>query len=300
MTITERPEPALPPGTPAPGPGPGGWSPVLGALHVFTSPGRLEEGWLTEAAAHLAAAECSRRPARRLTERHPQMTLAQAYRIQWTIIQDRVLRGARVAGHKVGLTSSAMQQQMGVDQPDSGILLQDMLLPTASSLHLDDFVLPRIETEIAFRLGADLHGPDVDAAAARAAVSEVLLALEVIDTRYGQWQITVEDSVADNASAARAVLGPAVPLTRPLALDAEEVHVSVNGIPAAVACGAAVLGDPLNAVAWLARRLSEYGAHLHAGDLILPGSVHASLPLQAGMEVEARAPHLPPVRAQVT
>lgn len=188
-----------------------------------------------------------------------------------------------------------MQQQMGVDEPDSGVLLDDMLVPSGSELNLDDFVAPRVETEIAFRPGRHLRGPDADAQAAREAVSEAFLALEVIDARFGAWQITLEDSVADNASAARAVVGTAVLLRADLDLCAEELTLSINGESTATGEGRAVLGNPLNAVAWLARRLDEYGAGLRAGDLVLPGSVHASLPLEAASEIRASSPHLPPV-----
>lgn len=232
----------------------------MSALRVFTSPGRVEDGWLAVAAAELRAAGRSRIPAAPLKQRHPDLALAQAYRIQWTNVEARIIGGARLAGHKVGLTSIAMQQQMGVDEPDSGVLLDDMLVPSGSELNLGDLVVPRVETEIGVRLGRPLRGPDVNADEARDAVCEVFLALEVIDTRYGAWQIALEDSVADNASAARAVVGAAVPLRPCLDLCAEELTLSGNGETAATGEGRAVLGDPLNAVAWLARRLGDYGA----------------------------------------
>lgn len=279
--------------------GPGEWTPTMSALRVFTSPGRVEDGWLALAAADLQAAERSRIPAATVTQRCPDLTLAQAYRIQWTNVEARIIGGARIAGHKVGLTSLAMQQQMGVDEPDSGVLLDDMIVPSGSELNLRDLVVPRVETEIGVRLGRPLRGPDVDADEARDAVCEVFLALEVIDTRYGAWQIALEDSVADNASAARAVVGAAVPLRPSLDLCAEELTLNVNGETAATGEGRAVLGNPLNAVAWLARRLGDYGAGLHAGDLVLPGSVHASLPLEAGSEIRASSPHLPPVSLRI-
>ncbi|WP_217236455.1 2-keto-4-pentenoate hydratase [Streptomyces sp. AC555_RSS877] len=290
---------------PAPGPGAdnaavadGSWPPLLGALHVFTSPGRLQDDWLAAAAAELSAAERSRTPVAHLTRRRPGLTLAQAYRIQWTNVYRRVAGGARVAGHKVGLTSVAMQQQIGVDQPDSGVLLDDMVLPTGSTLSLDGLLMPRVEAEIAFRLGRDLRGPDIDASDVHLAVDQVLLALEVIDTRYGDWRMTLQDSVADNAAAARAVLGTSVPLSPGLALACEQVSVRVDGDTVVTAPGSAVLGNPLNAVAWLVRQLSNYGGGLRTGDLVLAGAVHASLPLRAGSEIEACSPHLPPVRVR--
>ncbi|MFE7927554.1 2-keto-4-pentenoate hydratase [Streptomyces sp. NPDC057456] len=270
------------------------WPAVLGALAVFTSPGRLRDTGLAAAASDLLAAQRSRTTVEFLTCRHPGLTLDDAYRVQWTNIQQRLAHGARMVGHKVGLTSLAMQQQIGVDQPDSGVLLDDMLLASGSSLPLGQLVMPRVEAEIAFRLGADLRGADADARTVRAAVSEVLLALEVIDTRYGDWRMTLQDSVADNAAAARAVPGPEIPLDPGLDLASEEICVRVNDEVVATAPGSAVLGDPLNSVVWLLRQLDRHGVGLRRGDLVLAGAVHASLPLRPGSVIEASSPHLPP------
>ncbi|MDX3697809.1 fumarylacetoacetate hydrolase family protein [Streptomyces europaeiscabiei] len=271
------------------------WPPVLGALAVFTSPGRLQDAGLAAAASDLLAAERSLRTIEHLTRRRPGLTIEDAYRIQWTNVQQRLVHGARIAGHKVGLTSLAMQQQIGVDQLDSGVLLDDMLLLSGSTLPLGQLVMPRVEAEIAFRLGSDLHGPDIDVHTVRAAVSEVLLALEVIDTRYGDWRMTLQDSVADNAAAARAVPGPEIALHAGLDLGSEEITVRVDGEVVVSAPGSAVLGGPLNSVMWLVRQLDRYGAGLRRGDLVLAGAVHASLPLHPGTVIEASSPHLPPV-----
>ncbi|MEU5757262.1 fumarylacetoacetate hydrolase family protein [Streptomyces sp. NPDC047829] len=274
-------------------------APMLSALHVFTTPGRLQNSWVDAVAAELAAAESAQRPVPRPSLHYPGLTLDRAYQVQAATVAERVLRGARVVGHKVGLTSAAMQQQIGVDQPDSGVLLDSMVLSSGSRLRRDELIQPRVEAEIAFRLGQPLSGSDVDADAARQAVAEVLLALEVIDTRYDDWRLTLEDSVADNAAAARAVLGTPVPLNTVPSLAEELVSVRVNGQTVAAAPGAAVLGNPLNAVAWLARRLHGIGGGLRAGDLVLAGSVHASLPLTPATHIEAASPSLPPVSLRV-
>ncbi|MEU9405782.1 fumarylacetoacetate hydrolase family protein [Streptomyces sp. NPDC048281] len=299
MTTPHPPTAASPVPDPRPPGGSGGrtnsWPPVLGALAVFTSPGRLQDAGLAEAASDLLAAERSRTTIEHLTHRRPGLTLEDAYRIQWTNIQQRLAHGARIAGHKIGLTSLAMQQQIGVDQPDSGVLLDDMLLPSGSTLPLGQLVMPRVEAEIAVRLGADLRGPNVDEPTVRSAVGEVLLALEVIDTRYGDWRMTLQDSVADNAAAARAVPGQAIPLHAGLDLDSEEITVRVDDEVVARAPGSAVLGGPLNSVVWLVRQLGRFGAGLRRGDLVLAGAVHASLPLHPGTVIEASSPHLPPV-----
>ncbi|MFJ3495707.1 2-keto-4-pentenoate hydratase [Streptomyces sp. NPDC086091] len=158
---------------------------------------------------------------------------------------------------------------------------------------------PRVEAEIAFRLGSDLPGPDVGMREARSAVEEVFLALEVIDTRFDSWRITVADSIADNASCARVVTGPMVALGAGLDLPAEPLEVSVDGVTVAVGPGRAVLGDPLRALVWLAGRLHRTGGRLRAGELVLAGAVHAAFPLEAGTTVRARSTHLPPVELHV-
>jgi 2-keto-4-pentenoate hydratase len=180
----------------------------------------------TAAATSLLDAQRSRVPVAPLTTRAAGLTLQDAYRIQVAGVALRVGDGARVVGHKVGVTSAAMQEQMGVDEPDSGVLFEDMVLPGGSELDRADFLLPRVEAEIAFRLGSDLAGPDVTLAAAKAAVSEVFLALEVIDTRYDtSWRIALADSVADNASCARVVTGDMVCLDPAWDLAAEQARV---------------------------------------------------------------------------
>ncbi|MFG2425647.1 2-keto-4-pentenoate hydratase [Streptomyces sp. NPDC048448] len=268
---------------------------VLGALAVFTSPGRLQDEHLAAAARDLLAAERFRTTTGLLTRRDPALSLDDAYRIQWTNVQRKLATGARIAGHKVGLTSLAMQQQIGVDQPDSGVLMDDMLLASGSNLYLGDLVMPRVEAEIAVRLSTDLQGPDIDAPTVRAAVGEVLLALEVIDTRYGEWRMTLQDSVADNAAAARAVLGPGRRLHPDLDLGSVEVCVRVDDDVVVSAPGSAVLGNPLNSVVWLLRQLARHGTGLRRGDLVLTGAVHASLPLRPGTVIEASSPQLPAV-----
>lgn len=254
----------------------------------------------SSAAAALLAAERSRIPVAPLTARPPGLTIEDAYRIQAVALSRRVARGARVVGHKVGVTSRAMQEQMGVDEPDSGVLLDDMVLPSGSELRRSDFLAPRVEAEIAFRLGRDLKGPGVTVEAARDAVAEAFLALEVIDTRFSSWRIALADSIADNASCARVVTGTMVPLDHAWDLAAEQLVVSVNGRVAAGGEGRAVLGDPFRPLVWLADRLHSVTSEgLLAGDLVLAGAVHASLPLEAGTTVRVVAEHLPPVHLRV-
>lgn len=258
-----------------------------------------DDRWTHTAAASLLAAEHERVPIDALTAGWPKLPMETAYRVQAALVERRVAGGARVVGHKAGATSAAIQEQMGVDEPDSGVLLDDMLLHSGGVISRSVLMQPRVEAEIAFRLGCDLAGPDLGVEEARAAVKEVFLALEVIDTRYTGWRITIADSIADNASCARVVTGPLVPLVAGLDLSGEPLVVSVNGTAVATGEGRAVLGDPLRVLVWLAGRLHRFGEGLKAGQLILPGAVHASLPLEARTTVHAHAPNLPPVELHV-
>ncbi|MFB8290245.1 2-keto-4-pentenoate hydratase [Kitasatospora purpeofusca] len=276
-------------------PGPQAGAAPAGQLPLVPGEG---EGWMAEEAGLLREAERSRRPIAPLTKRHPAADPGDAYRIQWAGIQQRLGEGAQVIGHKVGLTSAAMRQQMGIDEPDFGVLLDDMAVPTGGELALDGLISPRVEAEFAFRLTRDLAGKSVGVGEARAAVGEVLLAVEVIDTRYQDWTLTLTDSIADNAACARIVAGPAVPFLPELDLPSELLTVTVNGTAVASGAGSEILGDPIESVAWLARRLADFGLGLKAGEVVLAGAVHASLPLTPG-RVSVSSPHLPPVSVQI-
>ncbi|KPI14445.1 2-oxopent-4-enoate hydratase [Actinobacteria bacterium OV450] len=258
-----------------------------------------DDRWIAATAAALLAAEHENVPIEPLTRSRPGLPLETAYRIQAATVARHVAAGARVVGYKAGATSKAIQEQAGVDEPDSGVLLDDTVLTTGSTVHRSVLMQPRVEAELAFRLGSDLYEPGVTPEEARAAVKEVFLALEVIDTRFADWQITIADSIADNASCGRVVTGPMVPLDSDLDLADEPLVVSVNGTAVATGEGRAVLGDPLLVLAWLAGRLRRFGEGLRAGQLVLAGAVHASLPLEAGSTVRAQSPHLPPVELRV-
>jgi 2-keto-4-pentenoate hydratase len=255
--------------------------------------------WVSAEAELLLDAQCRRVPVRPLTARRDEVTLADAYRVQAAGVERRVVAGTRRVGHKVGLTSAAMQHQMGVSEPDSGVLLDDMIMHGCGELRVQEFLAPRVEAEIAFWMGCDLRGSDVDECTARRAVSQVGLALEVIDTRFGSWRIGLADSVADNASCARVVVGQTVALGTANDPSDERVVLSVDGVPVAHGTGRAVMGDPFAAVSWLAQRLDELGGGLRAGDLVLAGAVHASIPLRPGTEVRAHAAGLSAVHLRV-
>ncbi|MGC0416895.1 2-keto-4-pentenoate hydratase [Embleya sp. AB8] len=256
---------------------------------------------LDELAGLLRRAEADGTPIAPLTELRPGLDLASAYAVQDANTRLRLAAGERLAGRKVGLTSLPMQRQLGVDEPDFGVLFESMLIPDGGTVATRGLIAPRAEAEIAFVLGRRLAGPDVSVADAAGAVARVLLAVEVIDSRIADWRIQLADTVADNASSARVVVGPAVEATTELlaSLADEAVELSVDGVSAAEGRGAEVLGDPLAAVAWLARTLHPFGAGIEAGELVLAGAVHASLPLTPGTTLSVRSGRLPALTATV-
>ncbi|WP_313896612.1 2-keto-4-pentenoate hydratase [Streptomyces sp. GC420] len=235
-----------------------------------------------EAAGLLAEAYASRKPVEPLSETYDGMTLEDSYEIQLLQIHARQAAGARIRGHKVGLTSLAMQRQMGVDQPDYGHLLDDMFHLEHQPIPTSDYLQPRVEPEIAFMLKRPLRGPGVTAAEAAAAVDFVLPALEVIDSRIRDWKIGILDTIADNASSGGVVLG-----SRPTPLYQVDLRLSGcllhrNGEPVATGAGGAVLGSPLNSLVWLANTLGARGVVLQPGQVILPGSVTAAVAVSPG------------------
>jgi 2-keto-4-pentenoate hydratase len=218
----------------------------------------------------------------RLTDTYPGLTIADAYQIQLAQVRRWTEQGAVIKGHKVGLTSAVMQRQLGVDQPDYGHLTGDMFHLEAQPIDVTGFLQPRIEPEIGFVLNRELHGPGVTAAEAAAAIEFVVPALEIIDSRIRDWQITLVDTIADNASSGGVVLGSR--FTRPSRVDLRLVGclLSRQGEVLGTGAGGAVLGSPLNALVWLTNTLGPLGIALHPGQVVLPGSLTAAVPVAAG------------------
>lgn len=206
-----------------------------------------------------------------------------AYAVQRHVNDARISAGSRVIGRKIGLTSPAVQAQLGVDQPDFGVLFEDMDV-TGQSVPMDRLLQPKVEAEIAFVLGADLDG-DLTWDSVRAAVASAHVALEIVDSRIANWDITYADTVADNASSGLFTLG-----TR-LADDVDPQQVTmtmaVNGEVVSTGTGEACLGDPLNALLWLAQTAKEFGDPLRTGQVILSGALGPMTPVSADDHVEA-------------
>ena len=258
----------------------------------------LREPTLEEMADVLWRAEVEATPVPPLTDAHPGLSIEAAYAVQSRNVARRVAAGAVPAGRKLGLTSRRAQQLFGVTEPTFGVLRRDMLLDDGAEVAWDELVAPRVEAELAFVLGEDLAGPGVGTADALAAIAGVYPAIEVLDSRIVDWRVRLVDTVADNASAARVVLGRR--LTPPDALDLRLLGVlfARNGRPVDSGAGAAALGHPARCVAWLANTLAGFGDRLRRGDLVLPGAMHRPVPVRAGDAFEAWFAHLGRVRVR--
>ncbi len=244
------------------------------------------DGELQALAQRLDAAERERHEVTRLTEARPELTVAEGYAIQRLLIQIRVDRGDPVVGVKAGLTSRAKQEAMGVREPIYGILCERMILDEGEELITGELIHPRAEPEIAFLLGQGLRGPGVTAQDVMAATRGIAPAIEIIDSRYRDFTFTLADVVADNASSARVVIGA---WQKPVDLDLRLIGMvfEKNGEIVETGAGAAVLGHPAEAVAWLANALAEIGEPLRPGQIIMPGALANAHPVAAGDEVRA-------------
>jgi 2-oxopent-4-enoate hydratase len=223
-------------------------------------------------AAVLDGAESSRRPIEPLTNRFPGLTVPEAYRIQQANVERRLKRGEHVVGHKIGLTARAMQEMFGVNEPDYGHLLDTMLHDERVPLDLSTLIDPQIEIEPAFVLGSKLQGPNVGVADVLAATEYVCVCFEVIDSRIIDWRVRLQDTVADNGSSARVVLGAFKADPNALELDNLGTELELDGVVRETGNTSAILGHPANGIAWLANRISEFGLTLDAGHVVLPGT----------------------------
>jgi 2-keto-4-pentenoate hydratase len=241
----------------------------------------------SEVARQLLDAYGTGKPIAPLTSTYDGMTLEDAYAIQLLQIEERLAGGRVVKGHKVGLTSAAMQRLLGVDEPDYGHLLDDFFYLEHAPIPLDRFLQPRIEPEVAFVLARPLRGPGVTVSEAIAAVDFVLPALEIVDSRIEAWKIGLLDTIADNASSGAVVLGSTPTPVGEVDLRLAGAVMTRNGTVVGTGAGGAVLGSPITSLVWLANTVGARGVTLEAGHVILPGSVCAMVPVAAGDAVTA-------------
>jgi len=230
----------------------------------------------------LRDAEAGRTPIPPLRETWPEIDVVDAYEIQLLNIRRRLEAGAGVRGHKVGLSSKAMQDMMGVNEPDYGHLLTDMEVFSDEPVPADRYCFPRVEVEVAFVLGETLPGAGCTEKDVLRATEYVAPAIELIDSRIADWDIKIADTIADNASSAGFVLGPERVSPHDVDLRAIEAVLMRDGEKVAEGRSDAVLGNPVTAVAWLADKVAGFGVTLEAGHVILPGSVHRAIDVRPG------------------
>lgn len=223
--------------------------------------------------------------------------LAAAYAVQQRLTQARVAHGARVIGRKIGLTSKAVQEQLGVDQPDFGVLFEDMAYASGDTVAFSVVLQPRVEAEVAFVLAADLDEGPLEVTDVRAAVAYAVPALEICGSRIAGWDISFSDTVADNASSGAFVLGAdrtTLDLVEPRQV---EMSMDIDGETVSTGTGAACLGDPLLALQWLARQALDLGDPLRAGQVVLSGALGPMRPVTPGSTVTATVTGLGTVAA---
>jgi 2-keto-4-pentenoate hydratase len=226
----------------------------------------------------------------------PEGDVDTAYAVQRAQVRRWLGDGRRPVGAKIGLTSRAVQEHFGVYQPDFGVLFADMAVPDGAEVDLGRLLQPRVEAEVAFVLGADLPFERVTSVDVIRATDHLLPAIEIVDSRVTGWDISIVDTVADNASSGLFVLGASPRRLSEVDLRLCGMVLEHAGEPVSVGAGAACLGNPLHAVAWLAETLARAGNPLRAGDVVLSGALGPMVPVTPGAAYEARISGLGSVR----
>ncbi|UVE19699.1 2-oxopent-4-enoate hydratase [Pseudomonas sp. LS44] len=217
-----------------------------------------------------------------LTEQYPQLSIRDAYTIQQYLIAQRLDDGERIVGKKIGVTSQAVMNLLGVDQPDFGILTDAMTFNSSEAIPASTLIQPKAEGEIAFVLKHDLSGPGVTVADVLRATEGLMVCFEIVDSRIQDWRIKIQDTVADNASCGVFVLSDRLVPANQIDLSLCGMVLEKNGEIVATGAGAASMGSPAVAVAWLANTLGRLGMSLKAGEVILSGSLGPMIPVRAG------------------
>ena len=248
----------------------------------------MDQALIRQLAVELLAAEDNATPIPPLTDRYPEITVADAYQVQNTVVEMRLARGEVIIGKKIGLTSKGIQLQVGVTEPDYGVMTNAGLVMDGACIDSRKMIAPRIEPELVFVLERDLDGPQVTPWDVIRATAGVMPALEIVDSRIIDWKIKIQDTVSDAASYARIVTGgnQLIPIS---SLDLSMVPMALyrNGELVHTACGAAVMANPINSVTWLANKMVEYGTPLKAGELILSGSFTPTVDFHPGDHIQA-------------
>ena len=248
----------------------------------------MEDDNIQSAAHALAQARVNRIAIPRISETFGIEGLERAYAVATVNTQARVASGARVIGKKVGLTSRAVQQQLGVDQPDFGVLFDDMAYLNQDEVPYSRLIQPKAEAEVAFVIGRDLDSRLPSYGEFLASLAYALPAIEIVDSAIENWKLTLVDTVADNASCGVFVLGDQPITVGTLSLGEIGLQMDLNGHTASVGSGAACLGHPLRAAFWLARTMGQRGDGLRAGDVVLSGALGPMVAVQRGDAINTR------------
>ncbi|WP_066266839.1 2-oxo-3-hexenedioate decarboxylase [Hydrogenophaga palleronii] len=249
---------------------------------------KLDAKTIADLAAHLEDAELKAQDVTKITDDHPQMDWDDAYAIQDEIRRRKEARGQRTAGLKAGLTSFAKMKQMGVETPVFGFVSDYMARPDGGEIKTSELIHPKVEAEICIVTKAPLRGPGCHVGAVLAAIDFVVPAVEIIDSRYRDFKFDLKSVVADNTSASRFVVGSRMRAVEGLDLRTLGVVLEKNGEIVAMAAGAAVLGNPLTAVAMLANHLGARGQEIPAGTFVMTGGVTEAISVAAGDHVNVR------------
>jgi 2-oxopent-4-enoate/cis-2-oxohex-4-enoate hydratase len=217
-----------------------------------------------------------------LSTQYPDITIDDAYEIQQRMTARRLAAGERVIGKKIGVTSKAVMNMLGVFQPDFGWLTDGMVYNEGQAIEASSLIQPKAEGEIAFVLKKTLMGPGITAADVMAATEGVMACFEIVDSRIQDWKIKIQDTVADNASCGVFVLGDRIVDPRDVDLATCGMVLEKNGDIVATGAGAAAMNHPANAIAWLANTLGQRGIALEAGEVVLSGSLGIMVPVVAG------------------
>jgi 2-oxo-3-hexenedioate decarboxylase len=241
-----------------------------------------------DTAQFLHTAETEKREVVKITAEQPELTVQDAYKIQEELVAIKLGLGHKIIGPKMGLTSEAKMKQMKVEEPIYGYVFDYMDVTNEGVISLSELIHPKVEAEIAFVLGSDIEGPNITAEDVLAATEYVVPALEIIDSRYENFNFTLTDVIADNASSSRVVFGKK--FTNPAGIDLDLVGVTleINGDVKDVGAGAAVLGHPANSIAMLANMLARKGEKLRLGEIILSGAITGAVMLSSGDAVTAK------------
>lgn len=240
-----------------------------------------------ELADQLWEAEQNRTQIQRLTDRFPEITVADAYRIQLENVDRRLKGGERLIGMKIGLTSQGMQKLLNVDVPDYGHLFDGMLLTDGQVCHVSQLIQPKVEGELSFCLSKTLEGPGVTVADVYEAVRYVVPSVEIVDSRIQDWKVKLQDTVADNGSSARLMVGARMTPIEQVDMRLTGMTLEKNGELVNSGTTAEVWGNPAAAVACLANMLAEFDIELKAGSIVMAGALTAAVPVEAGDVITA-------------